>query len=280
MVLAPNESPMTADLVFEATEPARLEAPHEKMLDGHQVEDFLRITQMMQASGTVTVGEETFEVDRWFGARDHSWGVRRHLGGFWPRTASSGEDNLSGLFLWACWRTESFQGYVQVQEEVDGTRRYLDGDLRLIATDELRRVTAAEHDITFLGNTNLFTRVEMKITVDNGDTYEVSLRPAHMPFGMTGTGYFDGFDDELGFGVYRGDDYHEYDEYTLHDDGIVEYPGGRCGRPWHREANVLVTCNGEEGTGYIPFVIEGKVPRYNLDLPTRSYKGAGIAWED
>jgi hypothetical protein len=97
---------------------------------------------------------------------------------------------------------------------------------------------------------------------------------------MMGTGYFDGFTDRRGFGAFRGDDVVEHDEYELFDDGWVRYPDGRRGRPWHREVPSVATCNGHNGFGYSCALAEGRVERYDLDLPKRSRQGNGITWED
>jgi hypothetical protein len=179
------------------------------------------------------------------------------------------------------WRAGRYQGYLQIQEGADGVRRFLDGDVAVTVDGTARSVTVveAEHDIEFVGNSNIVRRIALKLRGDDGQTYAVEIEPAHIPLAMIGSGYFDGFDDGLGMGVYRGDDIQQYDEYQLFEDGLVGFPDGRRGRPWHRELLVVVTCNGDVGTGYTATLVEGKIERYGLDLPPRSEKGNGVTYE-
>jgi hypothetical protein len=281
LMLAANAGPLTFDLEYTATEGPRLESPHQTLLEGHLVENYLRITQLGAISGTISIGDRRWEAAEWFAARDHSWGVRRFFGGFWPRTATPVQDDFSGLFCWVAWRAGRYQGYVQIQEGADGVRRFLDGDVAVTVDGTTRsvRVVEAEHDIEFVGNSNIVRRIGLKLRGDDGETYAVEIEPAHIPLAMIGSGYFDGFDDGLGMGVYRGDDIQQYDEYQLFEDGLVGFPDGRRGRPWHRELLVVVTCNAEVGTGYTATLVEGKIERYGLDLPPRSEKGNGVTYE-
>jgi hypothetical protein len=86
----PTEHSLSFDLTFEGvTFP--FEEPHFLRRSGPRiVMDYTRMTQNGRWSGTLTVGGRTYEVspDGWWGAKDHSWGVRP-LGGE-PQSAPPG----------------------------------------------------------------------------------------------------------------------------------------------------------------------------------------------
>jgi len=74
------------DLFWSAVGPARTEEPHAGRLDGRLYQEYLRYSQIGEVNGWLSIDDERYEVEHWFGARDHSWGVRRGVGGFEPFT--------------------------------------------------------------------------------------------------------------------------------------------------------------------------------------------------
>ena len=77
-VLEPTEHSIACDLVWEGHIPAFEEPRQYIRKHGRVLFDTLRFAQTGCWSGTLVVGDETFEVtpDRWKGTRDRSWGVR------------------------------------------------------------------------------------------------------------------------------------------------------------------------------------------------------------
>jgi hypothetical protein len=72
------EHGLTLDLTWDAAIPA-FEEPRQYLRSmGKVVFDTQRFAQLGRWTGTITLGDETFEVtpDRWSGSRDRSWGVR------------------------------------------------------------------------------------------------------------------------------------------------------------------------------------------------------------
>jgi hypothetical protein len=83
--LEPNDvQPISFDIVLDGVTPPFFE--ERNLVRNHQTGrvdvDVIRYHQGGWASGTITVGSETYEVtpDEWFGFRDHSWGVRQAIG--------------------------------------------------------------------------------------------------------------------------------------------------------------------------------------------------------
>jgi hypothetical protein len=81
VLLTDNAGPLRLNLSFEADEPPRLEAPHRTFIEGLLVEDYRRLHQGGTMRGTITVGDRSWNVQDWYAAKDHSWGVRSHFGG-------------------------------------------------------------------------------------------------------------------------------------------------------------------------------------------------------
>jgi hypothetical protein len=83
--LEPNDvQPISFDIVLSAVTPPFFEERNlvRNRRTGRIDVDVIRYHQGGWASGTVTVGDETYDVnpDEWFGFRDHSWGVRQAIG--------------------------------------------------------------------------------------------------------------------------------------------------------------------------------------------------------
>ena len=83
--LEPNDvQPISFDIVLTGVTPPFFEERNlvRNRQTGRVDVDVIRYHQGGWASGTVTVGDQTYEVtpDEWFGFRDHSWGVRQAIG--------------------------------------------------------------------------------------------------------------------------------------------------------------------------------------------------------
>jgi hypothetical protein len=285
LILAPNDGPVTMDLTFVADEAPRIEAPHRTQVDGQLLEEYRRLHQGGTVTGTLTVGDRTWNVEDWYSAKDHSWGIRSHFGGATIVRGGDVVDDFSGLYTWAGFTCGKYHGYIQTKD--DGSlnaagRRYTDGEMVVTDGGVTRTVAivSTDYEIDFTGNSNLFKVMRHRMVGDTGEEFDVEIRPAHHAFAMMGTGYFDGFNDRRGFGAFRGNDVVEHDSYELFEDGWVTFPDGQRGTPWHRELPSIVTCNGESGFGYSCALVEGTVERYGLHLAKRSRQGNGVTWED
>jgi hypothetical protein len=83
--LEPSDvQPISFDIVLTGVTPPFFEERNlvRNRQTGRVDVDVIRYHQGGWASGTVTVGDDTYEVtpDEWFGFRDHSWGVRQAIG--------------------------------------------------------------------------------------------------------------------------------------------------------------------------------------------------------
>jgi len=83
IALAENDAqPIRFDLTFQATMPAFFEKRDVVIHGGRIASDVIRYHQAGTVSGWIEIDGERIAVDpdEWFGFRDHSWGIREHVG--------------------------------------------------------------------------------------------------------------------------------------------------------------------------------------------------------
>ena len=275
IAVAPSaRHPFAAELLFTATAPVHEEAPHFKRADGRIVQDYTRFNQVGRFNGWVSLAGERVEVRDWFGARDHSWGVRPGVGGHEPVTSAAGmtgnpDDVLPAdrgfLLISLIFDSPEYCGYFQLHEAGDGEVLYADGTCFRRTTHEMTplQVKRITHELTFADGTRTWLRGSLQVVLADGTALRIegtNLLPAWC---FKGTGYDFGYADELGLGVFRGD-LLESDRYDLSHPEDVPLPDGRCIRPWHREADAALEVNGQPGFAHFVVISGGPVARYNL----------------
>lgn len=263
--------PLAADLLFRATTPVRLEAPHVTRRDGRLTQDYTRFDQHGLIEGWLSVEGRRIDAIGWFGARDHSWGVRPSTGGYEPTTAVVGADSFGGqlsgvdggwLAIYLFFETTDFGGYIQRQEDAAGNLLYQDGDIAHHG-GSAARIIAMEHDLEFALGTRTCSGGTLRCTLQGGEVVTVRFDSFLPGTVYKGTGYDNGYDDERGLGFHRGN-LVEYDVYDVSDVEQVGLPDGRTIRPWHREIPCTVAVNGQEGMGYATVLNNGDIARYGL----------------
>ncbi len=85
------------------------------------LEDYQRYDQVGECRGVLEVAGRDVTVDSWFGCRDHSWGVREHVGIPEPVTGSV-PGAVGGLFSFLFFSTDTHGGHVQVAQPAGGER--------------------------------------------------------------------------------------------------------------------------------------------------------------
>jgi len=255
---------------------ARLENPHFGRADGRVHTDYLRYSQLGSASGEITAGGQRINVKDWFGWRDHSWGVRPSVGGFEPFTGTKAGGGVpssirakgKGMILYylGFWNGRE-GGAIQVMEDSDGERIYMDGEVQW-APDSGRaacKIMEVEQDLTLVPGKRIFSRMVVRLKLENGETWEVDAQAMGRPWCYRGTGYDSGFNDGKGLGVWRTDtQLLEQDIYDLSDPEDVIMPDGSIAQPRHREQLARISLNGRSGFAYCPFFVIGTHPKLGI----------------
>jgi len=238
------------------------------------MQDYLRFDQMGRFNGWIRVGDQRVDVSDWYGARDHSWGVRPGMGGYEPATSlpRAGENTSDvgngqvGFLVVALWfDTPSKAGYLMQTENGAGQILYSHGRIirRAAGAHDETTTTSITHDLQFVEGTRTSTGGVITVLTADGERIEIKVEALIAPICYKGSGYDHGYRDERGLGVHRGT-LLEADVYDISHPEKVVLPDGRVIRPWHREAGAIVYVAGEKGMAHFPCISSGPIARYAL----------------
>ena len=263
LTVAPNDSEISAELVWTATDPAQEERPHYARLSGRVLEDYSRYDQIGECSGWASIGGERFDVASWWSCRDHSWGVRERVGIPEPVTGPPPDAAApsGGLFAFLFYATSDFSGHVQVTRRVDApphmTAEVID---RLSGMSDVGDRVGIDADFVDDGRPRRVRNARFTVELSGGATVRIDAVAQGPAVAMQGLGY-GGYDDGLGLGVWRGLHHLESEAWDVSGPAVVGYPDGSHGRPVHRIQPVAVTHTAADGrsstgTGSLTFIAE------------------------
>ena len=262
--LAPGDHVGSYDIVWTAVLEPHLEDRHYRRHGGRIVRDHLRTSQFGKASGWINIEDKRTDFKDWFAWRDHSWGVRPGVGGFEPNTGSLEKNNgWLGIFNW--WLTEEAGCLFQLQEDGDGNRLYLNGNIAFRDGKPPLTIIDAKHDIRFYESTRRYRTLTLELTAHDGSKWVVEAESIGRPWVYRGGGYDHGYNDGRGLGVWRGDFLEEHDQYDISHPEDAVFPDGKVLRPMHREQFARVTINGKPGQAYTPVISTGPNKRYGFE---------------
>ena len=227
LVLEENEHGIACDLTCRTTAVPYEDQPVYRRENGRFVSSRAVYEVVGTVEGTVTVGGETFTAtpDRWHFFRNHSWGSMPGRGG--PRehgAPAAAPHRPRGLRQWVLFRMPDHGGFYQTFDGPDGARRSQEGAILL--PDSHTPVTAIEHELEFYENGPKRLKAgRFRLTEEGGGQREYEVEDLGWIY-CQGGGYFGGFNDGLGQGVWRGE-YHVEGEVwdASHPLRIVEADG-------------------------------------------------------
>ena len=261
--LQPGNYAASYDIEWNSVLPPHLEKRHYLRHGGRIVRDHLRFSQFATATGWIEVEGKRVNFKDWFSWRDHSWGVRPGVGGFEPFNGGLESDKgYLGIYIW--WLTDDAGALFQVQEDGDGNRLYIDGNITSRVGKPTQHIVDAKHDFTFHPGTRRFKTGTLEVKTADGETHIVEIESVGRPWAYKGSGYDHGYHDEKGLGFFRGDWLEEYDSYDLSHVEDVVLPGGKVIRPVHREQIARVKVNGKPGFAHTPVISNGPNKRYGF----------------
>jgi hypothetical protein len=262
--LEPDGHGVGCHLDWRATLPPFVEDPTLTEINGRVATNVQRYDQTGTVDGWISLDGERIPVDGWFGARDHSWGVRAGVGGFEPATGSSPfADGF--LVTWLLFRTPDLGGYVQLNRDGHGNETFKDGRLRFDDGRDDRVVCEVDQQVEFPSGSRWYRRASLQVTDDEGATYEMECERLSRPIVMRGAGYDGGFDDNQGLGVHRGNSVLEADAYDLSEDGHPRrLPDRTPMRSLQTGQPVSIVVNGSAGVGDLTVLAVGDLSRYGV----------------
>jgi len=258
------------ELEWTAVMPPQEEVPRFTRVRGRVVEDSRRFDQIGECRGWLDIEGRRLDIDRWWAARDHSWGVRQAMGIVEPVTGPSVAAGAGRLFAFLFFSTDGFAGHVQLAQFSDQPD-HLTALLTPRHQPERGDIEVAEAPLAVEfyddGRPRRFRHATFDLRLADGRAVVVGMAPLGPSIAMPGIGY-GGYDDGLGLGVWRGVEVLEHDVWDVSHHRDVLRSDGRVDRPVHRIQPVHVTmrCEGfdGEGTGSMTLIAEGSLPRLGV----------------
>ncbi|MEQ8659300.1 MAG: hypothetical protein RLW62_00635, partial [Gammaproteobacteria bacterium] len=221
-------SDIAFDVILSAQSPPFVEDRYQHFKYGAVVNDLIRYTQICRASGTATVAGEMLVIDAWHAMRDHSWGVRSSMavptgiGGI-GGSAHAADAPRRALRLWVPFEVEDHCGFFNTHEASDG--RTLDFEGRLDYADGRSvRLGAVRHALEYLPGTRRPRGGRIELDGEDGLTRTYTLDLAGTPADVQAGGYYRGWRDHFGPGIYRGEELVEHDCYDASPGGEITGP--------------------------------------------------------
>jgi hypothetical protein len=204
-VLEANEHGISFDLEWNGAIEAYLEPRHFVRRHGRVLFDTMRFAQTGFWTGTLTVGDEAFDVtaDRWWGTRDRSWGVR-------PVGESEPPGILAGGGIMAMWNYAPIQfpdhSILYIVQENERGEREMEEAVR-IWNDPARppeELGRPEHEHRFRSGTRYVESSTLSFPDAPGGALVVEVTPLLECYLAVGTGY--GLEPDWKHGMYQGPD--------------------------------------------------------------------------
>ena len=204
-ILDETEHGIACDVVWEGAIPAFEEPRQYIRKHGRVLFDTMRFAQTGCWSGSLRVGDESFDVtpDRWWGTRDRSWGVRpvgepEHPG------IRGAEGQMTGMWNYSPMQFAD-HSILYILNETNSGERPLEEAVR-IWSDPKREPEwlgrpESEHKLT--SGTRMVERSVIRFPDAPGGGISVSADPMTHAFVAVGTGY--GMEQDWRHGMYQGE---------------------------------------------------------------------------
>jgi hypothetical protein len=255
----PNDWGLSFDLTFEGvTFP--FEEPHFFRRGGPRVVmDYTRLSQHGRWSGELSVGGQRLDVrpDEWWGARDHSWGIRP-VGDREPAGAPARDGSLGFFWNWAPVQFDDHCVMYTISEHHNGVRWH-EAAARLYpygAEPAHEPLAIVRHDLRLKKGTRLFDGGRVALRDAQGRDLDLDFEPLSL-LHMAGAGYAYGA-DLWRHAQYRGELAVEGDSWDLTDAGLVARVAGQ------NETVCRVTSDGRTGYGIFEFILFGLYEPYGF----------------
>lgn len=253
-----NQHGLSFDLTFQGVAPPFQEPHFYRRTGPRVVMDYTRLTQPGRWHGSLKVGREEHDIraSNWWGARDHSWGIRPI-----ERAASAApvQDAPRGFFWnWAPIQFDDHAIMYTVSEDHDGSRWHEAGAWLHVYDSGLPEepLSVVRHDLRLKPGTRTFDGGQVVMTEQNGQEFTLDFQPLSL-LHMAGAGYaYQG-------GMWRHGEYHgpltvEGETLNLKDEAVVRRLAGQS-------ETVCRVRKGEQiGYGIFEFILFGAYEPYGF----------------
>ncbi|HEY3005749.1 MAG TPA: hypothetical protein VGJ44_25610 [Kribbellaceae bacterium] len=225
-------------------------------VDGRLVSERATYEVTGRCAGWVRVAGTTVELDpqRDCFFRNHSWGVHPGRGG--PRRFAAprpgGSRRAPGVRHWALLSMPDHGAFFFA----DPSGRAASGKGAVMYADRAVPLRSAEPHVEFYDGGRRLRGGWFRLTGGDGTVRRYQMADLGWVY-CQGGGYFGGFDDGLGQGVYRGDFHSEGEVWDVSDPTLVRDAAGREFEFEHAWAEnfVRLTCDGQQGLAHYECVV-------------------------
>lgn len=275
----PNDAGIEFDLLWEGAAPCWDETPGVRHhVDGRVSFARSNFVQLGHVSGHINVAGRRFEVgSEWVGARDHSWGIGETGTGNRPDVAAPTAGAMIqgatlgafGMRQWALVRFPTRSIYYWFHHAADGTMSVFASrvDYPFDSGQEgWSYHRAAVEQAEFVDGKRRLDNAVVAFTRYDGVVERFAVRTVSRPLYMQGGGYWDGYDDGRGRGVFRGEEVVEADVWDVSLPTVVRNLDGvvlpQRNSSWAETFAVFENLDDptERGLGLLEAVIGGPYP--------------------
>lgn len=262
----PHAPGIAFDMTFTATHLPHQEPRFLRRNGPRIVQDYLRMSQTGRWQGWLEVAGRRYEVEPagWWGARDHSWGVRP-VGEPAP-TGASAQTAGPPQFFWQ-WSPQQYEDVsllYSLNEYADGSRWHQSAALILpYGSDREPELCEVQHAETLVPGTRQLQGVQLELRRGNGELLKAAATPLAMVY-MSGIGY----GPPWRHGVYQGEDVAEGEVWDLGDAETRRRIFGLT------ETLCRWDLNGRTGYGVFEFICVGPYAPLGLNSATDVARGS------
>lgn len=265
-----NPSGISFDVELRSVAPPSAEERYQHLKYGAVINDTIRYTTVCRAHGTARVGDVELDVDGWHGMRDHSWGIRSSMA---MPTGIKGVDRTPeertdrALRLWVPFEAGDHSGFVNTHEDADGTPLDFEGRLDFPDGHSVPLVSMT-HALEYLPGTRRPVGGSITLLDAAGVERTYELRASGSPADVQAGGYYRGWSDGYGPGIYRGAEVVETDDYPTAPGGETTGPPhvpvahrlGPTEHPMH-----MVGPDGAPGMAHLEHTLRGSYRPYGFE---------------
>ncbi len=252
----PNDYGLDFDLTFDGiTVP--FEEPHFNRRSGNRiVMDYSRLTQPGRWSGKLNVGGESLDVspDGWWGARDHSWGIRP-VGDREPASAPDPTASRGFYWNWSPMQFEDSSALMYTVSENDDATRWHEA-AAILRGETTEPLSVIKHDWKLKSGTRTFDGGSPVLAKSDGSEMTVELEPVTL-LHMAGAGY-SYMGDLWRHGQYQGELEVEGETWDISDQEFVKGLAGQ------NQNMCMIKADGLTGYGIFELIIFGLYEPYGF----------------
>jgi hypothetical protein len=275
-----NDHGIEFDLLWEAAAPAWDETSGQTgIVEGRIAFQRSNYVQLGHVSGTIKVGGREFQVGPdWVGARDHSWGLGGdsgtggRIGHFVAPPGGKRHPSTKpafGLRQWSLLRFPERSIYYWFHHGQDGQlslfKSHIDYPFETERPGSAYKTVAVE-SVEFRDGLRRLDHAVLAFEKYSGKVERFAMQVVSHPLYMQGGGYWGGFNDGLGRGIFRGDNYVEGEIWDVSHPTEVKDQGGNLipqkNGSWAETFAVFSNLDNPEetGLGLLECVLAGPYP--------------------